>query len=64
MATTKKEPNASSTSFSTTHVSPSKLQSKITNTVQVFADYSVWDTVANKYLTEGKDFDAKDLHRI
>ena len=41
-----------------------KLQAMLPNAIQVFADYSVYDTVANKYLVEGKDYDSKNLFRI
>jgi hypothetical protein len=40
-----------------------KLAASVSNAVQVLADYSVWDTVANKYLVEGKDYSGKDLFR-
>lgn len=61
MSNTNKEKNAQ---VSTHAAAGTKLATTQTNTIQVFADYSVWDTVANKYLTEGKDFDARNLFRV
>ena len=59
---TAKEPNSKQSELGA--APNTKLQGALPNAIQVFADYSVYDTVANKYLVEGKDYDSKNLFRI
>jgi hypothetical protein len=58
-----KEKNATASEHSPAGAASNKLVLSQSNAVQIFADYSVWDTVANKYLVEGKDYNAKDIFR-
>ena len=61
MSTTSKDKNSTA---STHHLdATNKLVQYVSDAIQVFADYSVYDTVTNKYLVEGKDFNAKDMFR-
>jgi len=62
MPKTAKDPNSKQSEHGSAPTS--KMQGMLTNAIQVFADYSVYDTVANKYLVEGKDYDSKNLFRI
>ena len=48
------------------HVSDNVLQKRGAfngHPVQVFADGAVWDTVSNKYLFPGQDYDPNDVQR-
>lgn len=35
----------------------------INSSIEIHADYAVWDTVNNKFLVEGKDYSVGDLFR-
>lgn len=56
-------PNNTNLSKSTEASSNSKVAQSTSDRLEIYADFAVWDTVENRYLRPGTDYNPGDLFR-